>query len=103
MRVLAERFLLNPHVVRGFAREVYGVSDRLGDIRADVILGEGAGACAGTALVSGLSRHAAEQHSHVQALSAHFDDFGDQVRDAVHAFEQLDDDVPPALPNPRTG
>jgi len=100
---MAERFVLHPQAVRGFARQVYGVSDQLSEIRADVILREGAAACAGTALVSGLTLHAAEQHGHVQALSAHFDGFGDWVRDTVYAFEQLDGNLSPTPPNPRTG
>ncbi|SIC70822.1 Uncharacterised protein [Mycobacteroides abscessus subsp. abscessus] len=56
---------VNPDDVDGFAKTVWHVGDKLAALRMDSVLLQGAGACEGTALMSGLRAHAFEQQDHV--------------------------------------
>lgn len=97
---MAEKFVMNPEPVRGLAREVYGISDALGNIYIDAVLHEGASACEGTALVAGLRTHAEEQHGHVQQLAEQFDASGSKILKDVETFLRCADSLSPTPQSP---
>ena len=85
---MAKRVLhVDPEQVRGLARDVYGVADTLSKLNIDAALSSGSKACDGTALVSGLSRHATEQHAAVQKLSGDLELFADWL---MHGADTID-------------
>lgn len=85
---MAQKLYLEPDPARGFAKDVYGASDALSNVRIDSVLHQGAGACGGTALVAGLRIHAEEQHGHVEQLSGDLDGHGDWIMGVIDALKR---------------
>lgn len=95
---MAKVLQLNSEKVRGFAKDMYRVSDTLSNMSIDSVLLSGSAACQGTAFVSGLSTHATEQHGEVQKLAEHLDGFGSGILHAVDAIERASGGLPPTPP-----
>ncbi len=81
---------VDPDDVDGFAKTVWHVSDKLAALRMDSVLLQGAGACEGTALMSGLRAHAFEQQDHVTNHARRLDGLVDELKHAAEEFRRTE-------------
>lgn len=82
---------VDPDDVDGFAKKVWHVSDKLAAMRMDSVLLQGAGACEGTALMSGLREHAYEQQDHVTTLAQKHDQLVDELKYTAEDFRRTEE------------